>query len=158
MSRSDTVRPARTYNQASVAQIVLNADSVILSMNLSSGNLTGLTVDAPTMVATSMATLVQQRMTALLAAAAANFVIFLGLRTTQTDGARKMQSAGACQEIPLRSPTALNSARTRLMEFVDKIVLTADGHGLLRTLKNTSHRRLCAAARMRSISEVANQT
>lgn len=126
---SFTAKPVLTYNLASVIKTVPSAALATLPMSLTCGNQTGLTADALTKATMSMATPVKRNRTSLHVEVAANSVICRGLKMTQTDGIQETLSVDASPETPLKSPMAIPSARTRLMESVEKAVEIAVGLG-----------------------------
>ena len=125
-------KPALILEPASVAKTALTAVLATLPMSLSSGTQTGLTADALTILATSMATLAKKRWINMPVEVAAKTVIFPGLRTIPIDGIRLMQSVAASLKIIVKSHMEITNARIQIQEFVVIHVMTVDGLGPLR--------------------------
>ncbi len=142
-----------------MTKIAPSAALATLLTSLTCGSQTGPTVDALTMAIMSMAIPVKRKWTSLRVEVAATSVICRGLKTTQTDGTQQRLSVAASPETPLKSLMAIPSARTQLMESVEKAAGIADGLGLPRILKNIGHPEPCADAKTKcSISELQRHT
>ncbi len=128
------VKPVPICNLANVIKIVPSAALATQPMSLTSSSQTGLTADVLIKATMSMATPATRNRTSLHVEVAANSVICRGLKMTQTDGIQETLSVAASPETLLKSPTAIPSARTRLMESVEKAVEIAVGLGPPRIL------------------------